>query len=85
MNKTKVVDLGTVRDLLAEWERVRSHILAGGIAGFQVAFCGENTNETIFVGGTYKDNPTAALRVALKMSAARVLTEDPPPLLKNKH
>lgn len=84
MNKTKVVNLGNVRDLLAEWDRVRLHILAGGITGFQAAFCDTNVSETIFLGGVYRDDPAASLRVALKMSAARVLTEDPPPRLKNK-
>ena len=82
MNKTKVVNLGKIRDLLAEWERVRQHIVSGEITGFQATFCDSASGETIFLGGVYKDDPAAALRAAMKLSAARTLREDVPPKFK---
>jgi hypothetical protein len=80
VKNTKVVNLGKVRDLLAEWETVRKHILAGNISGFQSMFCDTTTGrETIYVGGVYREDPQKALKAMLRMSAARALTEDDPP------
>lgn len=74
----KVVKLGMVRDLLAEWEKVRRHILAGETAGFHSMFCDSDGQETLFLGGVYKEDPEKALKATLKVSAARVLDEDEP-------
>lgn len=77
--KSKIVQLGAVRNLLAEWEKVRSHIAAGEINGWSITIRDGLDEETIYLGGTYKEDPQAALKAALRMSAARVLTEDDPP------
>lgn len=74
----KVVNLGQVRDLLAEWDKVKAHILNGEVAGFHASFRDSEQNETTFAGGVYLD-PVEAARVALRLSAYRTLTEDIPP------
>lgn len=79
--ETRVVNLGNVRSLLAEWEKVRQHILKRRITGFQTVFRDSENAEAIFFGGVYKDDPQAALAATLKLSAAKVLEEDEPPLL----
>jgi len=81
--KTKVVQLGLVRDLLAEWERVRSRIAAGRVGGFQAVFCdSEGGQEEVFLGGVYQKDVSLATRAQLRISAARVLAEDEPPKIK---
>lgn len=83
VSSKKVVNLGQVRDLLAEWDKVKAHIVSGNIAGFHAAFRDTEQNETVFMGGVYRDDPSAAARSALRMSAYRTLTEDtPPPRMK---
>jgi hypothetical protein len=64
---------------MAEWEKVRRHIIAGGVKGFTITLLNEASRETIYAGGEYKDDPQAALKAALRMSAVRTLVEDPPP------
>jgi hypothetical protein len=73
---TRVVNIGKVRDMLVEWEKVRQHIVTGHIAGFQTVFCDDLDKETIFLGGVYRANPHAAIAATLKLSAARMLEED---------
>jgi hypothetical protein len=63
---------------MAEWEKVRRHIIAGGVTGFTITLLNDAARETIYAGGSYKDDPQAALRAALRMSAVRTLIEDPP-------
>lgn len=74
-----VVNLGQVRDLLAEWERVKAHIVGGKITGFHATFRDSEQTETTFAGGVYREDPAQAARAALRMSAYRTLTEDTPP------
>lgn len=78
MKRHKVVNLGQVRDLLVEWDRVKAHIVSGEITGFHASFRDSEQNEITFAGGVYLD-PAEAARVALRMSAYRTLTEDIPP------
>lgn len=75
----KVVSLGQVRDLLAEWDRVKAHIVGGKITDFHAVFRDSEMNEAVFAGGVYREDPAEAARAALRMSAYRTLTEDPPP------
>jgi hypothetical protein len=75
----KIVNLGLIKDLLAEWDRVRSHIVSGDITGFQTVFLDSDSHESIFTGGVCKDDPRAALKAALRLSMARTLSEDTPP------
>jgi hypothetical protein len=75
---TRVVNIGKVRDLLMEWEKVRRHITAGRITGFQTVFCDSQDRETIYLGGVYRENPQAGIAATLKLSAARMLEEDEP-------
>jgi hypothetical protein len=83
MQRTKVVNLGPVKDLLGEWERVRQGILSGRTGGFHVVFMDNETGkETIFLGGVYREDPQRALGASLKASAARALIEDEPPLFQ---
>lgn len=77
VTRTTVRNLGQVRDLLAEWDRVRSGIVAGRVCAFHVTLC-DGDSETIYIGGAYKDDPERALRAVLRVSAARMLAEDDP-------
>lgn len=79
---TKVVNLRQVRDLLAEWEKVRSAIAGGLVKGFHVALRDREQDETIYLGGVYRENPRLALGAILKASAARSQEEDEPPLFQ---
>lgn len=82
MKKTRIVDLGSVRDLLVEWEKVRASIIQGRTTGFQTTLMDESQEETVYLGGVYKQDPKLALSAILKTSAALVLTHDVPPRLK---
>jgi hypothetical protein len=75
VGSTKIVHLGQVRDLLAEWEQVRQAILAGQVDGFHTALR-RGTAETIYLGGVYKEDPHAAARAVLRVSIAHMLAED---------
>ena len=72
----KVVNLGRVKDLLYEWERVRQHILAGRLTGFCAAVRDSSTAEVIYIGGVYRESPGMVAKAALRMSAAQMLAED---------
>ena len=77
--KSRVINLGMVKDLLAELDKVRAHIISGKVAGFQSAFCdSQGENEVLFMGGIYKQDKELAARAQLRMSAARMLEEDDP-------
>lgn len=77
-NKTSIINLGGVRDLLAEWTKVREAIVKGQIRGFSTALMTDDGGETIYLGGAYKQDPQKALSAMLKTSAARTLTEEEP-------
>lgn len=77
MRNTKVVQLGLVRDMLGEWEKVRQGILSGQIDGFHTALR-RGDRETIYMGGVFKADSEAAARAALKASISRMLAEDQP-------
>jgi hypothetical protein len=84
VKNTKIIDLGQVRDLFAEWEKVRQHLATRHIKGFQLTLIGNDDSETLYTGGAYKQDPLRALSATLKMSAARALADDPPPKLRHK-
>lgn len=65
---TKVVDMRGVRDLLADWEEVRQRILHGGIKAWAVSVRDDQGREAIYVGGSYKQDPDAACKAAMRMS-----------------
>lgn len=76
--KRKIVQLGEVRDLLAELDVVRQRVLAGDIAGWYGVLRDTDGEEVIYLGGLHKTDAAVALRSALKLSAARALAEDEP-------
>lgn len=85
MKNTKVVNLGQIRDrkaLLGLWEKVRDRILSGEVTAFQAVFQDSEHLESVFVGGSYKHDSKLAARAALKLSAARALLDDDPPLFQ---
>jgi hypothetical protein len=84
VKNTKIVDLGEIRDVLVEWDRVRTHLLTQRAKGFQLAIIGPDESEAIFTGGIYKQDPLRALSASLKCSAARALADDPPLALQAK-
>lgn len=76
-----VVNLGQVKDLAAEWEKVRKGVVGGRIRGFYVTLMGTDGEEVMYCGGVYKTDPKASIKAALRTSARRVLGEDDPPAL----
>jgi hypothetical protein len=76
MKNTKVVHLGAVRDLLAELEVIRQHILKGKTSGWIGALRDEDGVDTVYVGGSFSHSTSERLGAVLKMSAARVEIED---------
>jgi hypothetical protein len=75
----KVVHLGEVRDLLAQWDRVRDSVRGGKTRGFAIALQDEDGREVIYTGGTYKADPASAMKSTLRLSAALVDANDPAP------
>lgn len=78
MTKTTIVYLDSVKEMLAELDKARREILRGRNVGFHTTLMGEDSSETIFLGGAYRDDPKRALGAILKTSAARAKAEDPP-------
>lgn len=80
MKDVQVINLAETRELLAEWDKVRSAILAGHLSGFHAGFRTSLGAETIFLGGVFRTDPMAAMRGILRASAARAMpAEDKPP------
>lgn len=75
---TKVVNLGVVRDLLAELDKVRAAVISGEVCGFHAAMQDADGRETIYLGGVYRQDPEAALKGALRASMARAMMDDAP-------
>lgn len=78
MQNTKVVNLGQVKDLMAEWDKVRQGILVGRVEGWAATLRCADGREVVYLGGVYKTDRALASRAALKQSAARMLAEDEP-------
>lgn len=76
MKNTKVVHLGQVRDLLAELEVIRQHVLQGNVSGWMGTLRDAEGRDTVYLGGVYKDSAEHRLGAVLKMSAARVQLEE---------
>lgn len=68
MNNTNVINLGETRELLAEWNEVRVAILAGRVTGFH-AGVETPVGTTVYLAGTYQDDPMQAVRSLLKAAA----------------
>jgi hypothetical protein len=64
----KVVNLGEARDLLAQWEEVRKHILRGTIRGYALTVRDEASGEAIYLAGDFRRDGAAALKAGLLMS-----------------
>lgn len=84
MKNTKVVHIGVGWGVMAEWNRVRTRLAAGTSKGFFLVMDDEDGRDSVLLGGVYKDDPQRALSAILKISAARMLAEDPP-LPKQAH
>lgn len=84
METTNVVNLGQVRNLLAEWEKVREHIVAGSIEGWAATIRSKAGVETVYLGGVYREDSQLALSAGLRLSAARMMEEDEPPKLRSR-
>jgi hypothetical protein len=80
---SNVVNLGQVRNLLAEWDKVREHIIAGDIAGWAATIRNNSGRETVYLGGVFRNDSRLTLSAALRMSTARVMEEDEPPAFAN--
>jgi hypothetical protein len=74
----KVVNLGQVRDLRAEWQKVLQAMDGEKVTDFFVTLRSADGNERVYLGGVYRSDRGAALKAAMSISAARVMTEDEP-------
>lgn len=82
MTKSNVIYMATVRDLLIEWDKVRSDILAGEALGWGGTVQYKD-REVVYLGGSFRESAADRARAMLKVSAARMMREDPPlPSLK---
>jgi hypothetical protein len=83
MNKTNVVYMGVVRELLAELDKLRADVLAGQAKGWGGTVMYADGREVVYIGGTFKESSEDQVRAMLKVSATRMRLEDPPlPLRK---
>lgn len=78
MRDSKIVRLGEIRDLLAEWEKVRTKILSSTVTSFYAQTEDEAGHQSVYWGGRYKEEPHEALAAMLKVLAARAMVEDLP-------
>lgn len=77
-NVVHLGNLGSVRDMLIQWEAVRQEILTGEVSGFTTVLRSSANKETFHMGGVYKASQREALKAVLKLSVARMKAEDPP-------
>jgi hypothetical protein len=83
MIKTKVVYMAAVKDLLAEWEKIRRDILAGEVQGWGGSIKFTDGEEVVYIGGTFRTNAADRARCMLKVSAVRATREGQPLTLRN--
>jgi hypothetical protein len=82
--KSKVVYMAAVKDLLAELDKLRGDVLAGKALGWGGAVKYADGREVVYIGGDFRHNAADHTRVMLKVSALRMLQEDPPLKLPRK-
>lgn len=84
MKSVQVINLAEIRQLLAEWDKVRAAILAGHLSGFHAGVRTTLGVDTVFLGGVFKSDPAAAMRGILRASAAARVTpaDDKRPLFQ---
>lgn len=78
---SKIVDLGQVRRLLAEWDAVRVDIANGRVSAWAAV---DEAQTNLRLGGTFRNNTRAALQGLLKMVMARTLAENAAPAQRLK-
>lgn len=74
----KIVNLGAVKDLRQEWEKVKTAIMAGEVESFYLQLVGRDGKEAVYAGGAYRKNAESVARAALRISIARMRREDRP-------
>lgn len=83
--KTNVIQMGAVRDLLAELDKLRSDVLAGEVLGWGGSVFYADGREVAYLGGSFRHNAKDQARAMLKVSVLRVLREGPPPKKRKTH
>lgn len=78
MRAANVVYMATVRDLLAELEKLKKDVLAGEVLGWGGSVKYADGREVPYIGGTFRNSAEDQARAMLRVSALRVLSEDPP-------
>jgi hypothetical protein len=84
MKNTNVVHLGTVREMLAELDKMRAGILAGTVSGIQTSSRSSAGKDTVFLGGVFKEDPGAAMRVIIRATARADEGAQPAPKVKQR-
>lgn len=74
MDNTRIVSIGRVRELLAVLDRARAEILSGRVSGVFAAFQDDATGESIYLAGSYKADPVAAMNAGMKAAASSSLS-----------
>jgi hypothetical protein len=81
MNKSNVVLMANVRELLAELDKLKADVLKGNITGWGGMVKHADGNEVVYLGGTFRFSSEDRTRCVLKVSAAVARTDTylPPP------
>lgn len=82
MTRRTVVEMGTVREFLAQLEQLKSELLAGEIQGWGGVVKFADGRDVVYVGGSFRTSTADRTRAMLRVSAAVALRQDdylPPP------
>lgn len=82
MLSKKVVQLGSVRELLMLVDELRGRILAGKTTDIHATLMNDGGEENVIASGVYVNDPQLAIRAILNASARRMLAQDDPPKLR---
>lgn len=71
-----VFNLGTARDLLADWDEVRQCIVRGKVQAWAVSMRDDLGRESIYLGGVYKSDSEAATKASMRVSWEQTKASD---------
>lgn len=82
IKRDNVINMESVRELVAQLDALRRDVLAGNVLGWGGTVKFADDREVVYVGGTFHTDTRARTRAMLLVSAQRMLAEDDPPKMK---
>lgn len=76
MEKTNVVEMATIRELLGELDKIRADILKGDIQGWGGVVRRTDGKDVVYIGGSFKTSSADRTRAMLRVSAVLAMKED---------